>query len=178
VTTDPTPLTPATPDAADTPGTTPPGDLGRVAGVFRTALRDMAVFVGAVTVLGVGIGAVVAGLPGVWGALIGAAIALLFSGATTVSMLRTAHSAPGTMMGVVMGTWLGKVVVVIAVLAVLRGMDFYDRYVLAAVVAVAVVGSALLDYRAVSRGRVPYVQPVGASPKVPERDNSDTPDEP
>jgi hypothetical protein len=93
-------------------------------------------------------------------------------------MLRTADAAPGAMMGVVMGTWLGKVVVVIAVLAVLRGMDFYDRYVLAAVVAVAVVGSALLDYRAVSRGRVPYVQPVGASPKVPERDNSDTHDAP
>jgi hypothetical protein len=176
VTTEPTPD--AAPEGADTPDAQRPGDSPEVAAVFRTALRDMALFVGAVTVLGVGIGALVAGLPGVWGALIGAAIALLFSGATTVSMLRTADAAPGAMMGVVMGTWLGKVVVVIAVLAVLRGMDFYDRYVLAAVVAVAVVGSALLDYRAVSRGRVPYVQPVGASPKVPERDNSDTHDAP
>ncbi|HEY0214917.1 MAG TPA: hypothetical protein VGC57_00825 [Cellulomonas sp.] len=162
-------------DPTDTSGTAAarPGDSPEVAAVFRTALRDMVVLVGGVTVLGVGVGALVAGLPGVWGALIGAAIALVFSGATTLSMLRTAHAAPGTMMAVVMGTWLGKLVVVIAVLAVLRGMDFYDRYVLAVVVAVAVIGSALLDYRAVARGRVPYVEPGRVGPKVPDRDVSD-----
>ncbi|MBM7331708.1 hypothetical protein JS562_54030, partial [Agrobacterium sp. S2] len=62
---------------------------------------------------------------------------------------------------------------VVVVLAVLRGMDFYDRYVLAVVVAVAVIGSALLDYRAVQRGRVPYVSPSGSGSKVPNRDEPD-----
>lgn len=164
MTTEPTPA-PA-PDAR-------PGDAPEVSAVFRQALRDMVLLVAGVTVLGVAVGGLVAGLPGVWGALIGAGIALVFSGATTLSMLRTAHAAPSTMMAVVMGTWLGKIAVVIVLLAVLRGMDFYDRYVLVVVVAVAVIGSALLDYRAVSHGRVPYVQPVQASPKVPDPDASD-----
>jgi hypothetical protein len=52
-------------------------------------------------------------------------------------------------------------------------MDFYDRVVLAVVVAVAVIGSALLDYRAVSRGRVPYVSPSGTGSKVPNVDEPD-----
>lgn len=141
--------------------------------MFRRALRDMIWLVVGVTVVGVLVGWLVAGLPGVWGALIGAAIALVFSGTTTLSMLKTDTAAPGRMMAVIMGTWLGKLVVVIVVLAVLRGMDFYDRYVLAVVVAVAVIGSALLDYRAVSRGRVPYVSPTGAGSKVPNGDEPD-----
>ncbi|NHT17001.1 hypothetical protein G6556_04735 [Cellulomonas sp. IC4_254] len=144
-----------------------------MAAVFRRALRDMIWLVAGVTVVGVLVGWLVAGLPGVWGALIGAAIALVFSGTTTLSMLKTDTAAPGRMMAVIMGTWLGKLVVVIVVLAVLRGMDFYDRYVLAVVVAVAVIGSALLDYRAVSRGRVPYVSPTGAGSKVPNGDEPD-----
>lgn len=150
-----------------------PGDSPEVVAVFRRALRDMIWLVVGVTVVGVVVGWLVAGLPGVWGALIGAAIALVFSGTTTLSMLKTDTAAPGRMMAVIMGTWLGKLVVVIVVLAVLRGMDFYDRYVLAVVVAVAVIGSALLDYRAVARGRVPYVSPTGAGSKVPNGDEPD-----
>lgn len=157
-----------------TPEPTPrPGDSPEAAAVFRRALRDMVVLVVGVAVLGSGIGYLVAGLPGVWGALIGAGIALVFSGATTLSMLKTSGTAPGTMMAVIMGTWLGKLAVVIVLLAVLRGMDFYDRYVLAAVVAVAVIGSALLDYRAVAHGRVPYVTPSGPGTEVPNTDEPD-----
>ncbi len=129
--------------------------------VFRTALRDMLVLLAVLTVLGVGLGYLVAGTPGVWGAVIGVALALLFSGTTVVSMLLTARSRPTTMAGVVMGAWLGKVVVLIAVLAVLRGEDFYHRGVLAAVLFAGVLGSALLDLRAVRVGRVPYVTPTG-----------------
>lgn len=157
-----------------TPETAPrPGDSPEAAAVFRRALRDMVVLVVGVAVLGSLVGYLVAGLPGVWGALIGAGIALVFSGATTLSMLKTSGTAPGTMMAVIMGTWLGKLAVVIVLLAVLRGMDFYDRYVLAVVVAVAVIGSALLDYRAVAHGRVPYVTPAGSGTDVPNTDDPD-----
>jgi hypothetical protein len=58
-----------------------------------------------------------------------------------------------------MTSWLAKLVVLIAVLVVLRGMDFYDRWVFAGVLLVGVIGSAVLDYRAVSQGRIPYVEP-------------------
>lgn len=127
--------------------------------VFRRALRDTVLLLGVLTVLGVGVGALVAGLPGVWGALVGVGLALVFSGTTVVAMLRTLHSPPHTMAAVVMGTWLAKVLVVVVVLALIRDQEFYSRGVLAAVLALGVVGSAVLDYRAVANGRVPYVEP-------------------
>lgn len=151
------------PDVPEPAPTTPapkPGTSGAAAdAVFRTALRDTLLLLGALTVLGVGVGWLVAGLPGVWGALIGVGLALVFSGTTVVSMLATSHASPQKMAAVVMGAWLGKVIVVIVVLALIRDLDFYSKGVLAAVLAAGVLGSAYLDYRAVSRGRVPYVEP-------------------
>ena len=132
--------------------------------VFRTALRDMLVLLAVLLVLGVGLGYLLAGLPGVWGALIGVGLALLFSGTTVVSMLITSGKPATTMAAVVMGAWLGKIVVLIAVLALIRGEDFYHRGVLAAVLFAGVIGSALLDLRAVKVGRVPYVTPAADGP--------------
>ncbi|PVU83649.1 hypothetical protein DDP54_12320 [Cellulomonas sp. WB94] len=129
------------------------------AAVFRRALRDMLVLLAALAVLGVGAGALVAGRPGVWGALIGVGLALVFSGTTIISMLVTARASVQQLAAVVLGAWLGKVLVVIVVLALIQDRDFYDKPVLAVVLLVGVVGSAVLDYRAVSRGRVPYVEP-------------------
>lgn len=130
--------------------------------VFRRALRDMLVLVAVVAVGGVAVGAAVAGLPGVWGALIGAAVALVFSGTTVLSMLRTANASVTTTGAVILGAWLAKMVVLVVLFAVLDAMDFYDRGVLVGVVLVAVLGSVYLDYRAVVRGRVPYTQPAAA----------------
>ena len=129
--------------------------------VFRRALRDVAILLGVLLVLGLVVGGLVAGLPGVWGALIGWGLAVVFSTTTIVAMLRTVRSSPAAMAALVMGTWLAKVLVVIVVLAVLRPLDFYSRPVFGAVLAIAVIGSALLDYRAVTTGRVPYVEPGG-----------------
>ncbi|WP_315097259.1 hypothetical protein [uncultured Cellulomonas sp.] len=139
--------------------------------VFRTALRDMLVLLGALVVLGVGIGALVAGTKGVWGALIGVGLALVFSGTTVVSMLRTSGASPQKMAAVVMGAWLGKIIVVIVVLALITERDFYSKPVLAIVLLVGVLGSAYLDYRAVTRGRIPYVEP-GASSRPTGRDGA------
>lgn len=131
--------------------------------VFRRALRDTVVLLAVLAVLGVGVGALVAGVPGVWGALIGVGLALVFSATTVVAMLRTLDASPTTMAAVVMGTWLAKVLVVIVVLALVRDLEFYSRGVLAAVLALGVVGSAVLDFRAVNGGRVPYVEPGGTT---------------
>ena len=139
------------------PGPTPAPTAAET--VFRRALRDTILLLVGLTVLGVLVGVLVAGLAGVWGALIGVGLAAVFSGTTVVAMLRTTRAAPQVMAGVVMGTWLAKVLVVIVVLAILRGLDFYSAPVLAGVLALGAIGSALLDYRAVSTGRVPYVEP-------------------
>ena len=138
--------------------------------VFRTALRSMLRLLVLLLVVGGAAGWFTRGLPGVWGALIGVGITLVFSGTTVVAMLRTAEATATTTAAVVMGSWLAKMIVVIVVLAVIRDQTFYDRAVLAAVLAVGVVGSALLDYRAVLRGRVPYVESQ-TDPKVPGPDD-------
>jgi hypothetical protein len=134
---------------------------------FRRALRDMLVLLAVLLVLGVGIGALVAGWPGVWGALIGVALALVFSGTTVVSVLRTADDPPARAVTVIMTLWLGKIVLVFVVLAVLAQFDFYHRAVLGAVLLAGVLGSAYLDLRSVQRARIPYVEPApraGAGP--------------
>ena len=138
---------------------TPTGSGSAAEAVFRRALRDVAILLAALLVLGLLVGGLVAKLPGVWGALIGWALAAVFSTTTIVAMIRTARSTPAAMAGLVMGTWLAKVLVVVVVLAVLRPLDFYSAPVLGGVLAIAVIGSAVLDYRAVTLGRVPYVEP-------------------
>jgi chromate transport protein ChrA len=127
--------------------------------VLRTALRDTALLLGGLTVVGVVVGLLVAGTQGLWGAVVGVALVGFFCATTIVSMMRTVGASPTAMAGVVMGAWVAKIVVLVVVLAIIRGRDFYDPWVLLAVVAVGAIGSALLDYRAVARGRVTYVQP-------------------
>lgn len=124
--------------------------------VLRTALRDGGLLVAGLAVAGSLIGLFVSGAAGVWGALIGAALAAFFSGVTVWSMAWTLGKPPTTTGAVVMGSWLGKMVVLVVVLVLLRGQDFYDRVVLFVVLLIGVIGSALLDYRAVREGRLPY----------------------
>jgi hypothetical protein len=147
--------------------------------VFRQALRDMLVLLAGLTVLGVLIGYLVAGLPGVWGALIGVGVALLFSGTTVVSVQRTTHSAPATMMAVILGAWLAKIIIVIVLLVALKPLDFYNPQVLAIVMLLGVIGSAVLDARAVSRGRVGYFEPAAgsAAPQTPSGTPGPGPDQ-
>lgn len=161
---DPAVPEPAVPDPAVPEPAVPPSDPVR--DVLRRALRDMLVLVGVLAVVGIAAGAVVAGVPGVWGAVIGVLVALVFSGTTVVSMLRTTQSSAATTGAVILGAWLVKMIVLVALFAVLDDLDFYHRGVLVAVVLVGVLGSVYLDYRAVQRGRVPYVQP-GERPATP-----------
>ena len=144
--------------------TTPTPGEDPVRAVFRTALRDLLVFDAALAVLGVATGWLVAGESGLWGAVLGAGLILVFSGTTVVSMLKTATASATTTAAVVLGSWLAKMLVLLVALVVLRQYDFYDNRVLGAVLAVGVIGAALVDYRAVVRGRVPNVTPGPSRP--------------
>ncbi len=127
--------------------------------IFQQALKGMLMLVAGVTVVGVVVGFLVAGSSGVWGALLGSALTIIFSGTTVLTMLKTTGSSPQMMAGVVLGGWVAKMIVLVAALAVLGQFEFYNKYVFAAVLLIGVMGSVGLDYRAVSRGRMPYVVP-------------------
>lgn len=166
MTTDPVqPTDPARPAAT--------GSAPAVRAVLRRALRDMLVLVAVLAVLGIAVGAAVSGTAGVWGAVIGVVVALVFSGTTVLSMLATADASAATTGAVVLGAWLAKMFVLVVALAVLDDQTFYDRTVLVVVLVLAVLGSAVLDYRAVVAGRVPYVVPEAAA-----ESSSDAPDDP
>ena len=125
--------------------------------IFAAALRSTLIMLAVLTVVGIGVGALVAGGAGVWGALLGVGVTLVFSGTTIGSMLYTADKGPNTTMAVLLGGWIAKMAVLIIALAVLGQLDFYHRMVFAVIVLVGVMGSAALDMRSVIRGRQPYI---------------------
>lgn len=128
--------------------------------VFQTSWKALVVLLLALLAIGTPLAYLIADMPGVWGALMGVGITLLFSGTTIWSMLYTADKEPNMTMAVVMGAWLAKMLVFLILLAVLRDMEFYHRVIFAIVMLIGIMGSAILDMWAVSKGRTPYVTPL------------------
>ena len=160
---EPTPTRADVPDdvpAGGAPASPARGSAEAVRAVLRRALRDMLILVGVLLVVGGGIGLATSGLRGLWGALLGVAVTLIFSGTTVLSMLRTVGTSVTTTGAVILGSWLVKMVVLVATFALLDDQDFFQRDLFVGVVLVGVIGSLYLDYLAVTRGRVPYTEPT------------------
>ena len=132
-------------------------------GVFRRALRDVLGFTGALAVVGSGVGWLVAGTPGVWSGLLGAAVSLLVAGTTVATMLVTAGADLARAGALALAAWVVKAVILIGAFVALRGTDLVHRPLFSMIVVAGVLGSLALDYRAVARGRVPYVDPSSGS---------------
>jgi dipeptide/tripeptide permease len=131
--------------------------------VFRRSLRELLWATLILGVLGVGVGYLVAGEQGVVGALLGVGVGLLLCGTTVVSMLVTARRPPAVLAAVVLGAWLAKMMIIVVVLALLQGKDFYDKYSFAAVVVLVALTSVAIDVRAVLQGRIPNVEAAPGS---------------
>ena len=76
--------------------------------LIRTVLRRLLLASAAVGVLGVLIGLLVGGLPGVWGALIAVAISVLFTGATVATMYAVTGRGPELLQIALLGGWILK----------------------------------------------------------------------
>lgn len=124
--------------------------------ILRQALRWAIALTVIVAVVGAVAGWFVAEMPGVWGALMGAALTLVFCGATIIAMMLTTNSGATTMAAVVVGSWFVKVVLTLGLVIAVRNATFYDKPVFVITVFVAVIGTLALDMRAVSAGRMPY----------------------
>ena len=136
-----------------------------MAPVLRLALRYGAIFAVAVAIVAGTIGFLVAGVPGLVGGLLGAALAAVFLGLTAASMLIAGRVAKGDstspiFFGIVIGVWLLKLVIFIVVEVLLRGQPWFDPFVFFGAVVVVVIGSLVLDAVAIYRARVPYVSDV------------------
>lgn len=130
---------------------------------FVTAMRR-ALLVGyaatAATLLaGVGLGALVAGAPGAWGAGLGVAVGAGFLSVTTVVALLTARLDATRLAVAVLGSWVVKLLLLVAVLAALQGATFYSRGAFFVGFAVSTMGYLLLEGWVLVRARTPYLEP-------------------
>jgi hypothetical protein len=133
--------------------------------VVTRALVFGAIVTVGVAVVGSIVGFLIAGLPGLVSALIGAGLTALFMGFTALSILiagLVTKSKPSSMVyfSIVLGMWLVKFGVFIAILVLVRGQPWMNSYVFFFSVIVAVIGSLIADAIALKGARIPYVGDV------------------
>lgn len=134
----------------------------KTATILARALVYGGILTVTIAVVGSIVGYLVAGGPGLVSALVGAGLTALFMGFTALSIVLAARVTKDEVsstlfFGIVLGVWLLKFVVFIAILMVLRGQPFIEPLVLFFSILVAVIGSLVVDVVAYVRARVPYV---------------------
>lgn len=139
--------------------------------VFRRILIAGSLLALAVGIVAAPVGFAVSGGPGLVGGVLGAAFALVFLGATAASILvanRFAGSPLYTTLffGVVMGTWILKLVIFLVLAVVLRNQPWLDGKVLFVTLVAAVIGSLVLDVVVITRSRMPLVSDLAADRRI------------
>ena len=125
--------------------------------VFAKALKLSALLVVSVAVICSIIGFLVVGIDGLWTALIGSAIALVFTSLTVLSVLFGARLPLGGFYGLVLGGWLLKIVLFALLMAALQRMDFIHGPTLFFAIVLSVLGSLSIDSWVVLRSRIPTI---------------------
>ena len=126
--------------------------------LFAQVLKFSALLIGSIALIG-GITAwMIAGVAGLISALIGAAMALVFTSMTAISVWLGGRLSLGGFFGAVLGGWIVKLVLFIVLVAALKGATFIVGPILFVCVVVSVLGSLALDAIAVSRSRIPTVE--------------------
>ncbi len=148
---------------ADRPSTAAP--------VLRRALLYGAGVSFAIAIIGSVAGALVAELPGMLSALIGAGMGFVFLGLTAASILLADRVTGSDLLspayfGIVIGAWIVKFVVFLILVFSLRDAELVEPMVLFFTLVAAVIGGLVTDIVAVTRSRVPYVSDV----RLPSKD--------
>ncbi|GGA58969.1 hypothetical protein GCM10011490_06180 [Pseudoclavibacter endophyticus] len=128
--------------------------------VFRRVLKWSAIVVAAVAVVGGVIGFIVAGAPGVFSALIGAGMTLLFTGITVLTLILAARLDTMYFLGVILAAWLLKFVLFLGTLFAIRDQPFIHDWMLWGSLVVAVVGTLAVDVACVVTARLGNVSDV------------------
>jgi hypothetical protein len=140
--------------------------------VFVRALVGGAVLAVAAAVIGGVLGYLVAGEPGLWGALAGAVLAAVFLGLTTASMLVarrvTRHDPTSPVFFLIVSVaWLLKLVLFVVLMILLRGQNAIDPAVFGITAVVVAAHSLVVDVIALARTRVPIDVELPSAPEAP-----------
>jgi hypothetical protein len=122
--------------------------------VFSAVLKQGLLLVLAIAVIGGGVGLLVAGVNGLLSGLIGAALALMFSTMTALSVKFGGKLSLGGFFGVVLGGWILKMVLFIAIVAALRGANFIDGPVFFFTLVASILGTLVIDSLIVMKSRI------------------------
>ena len=122
--------------------------------VFAAVLKQGLLLVLAIAVIGGGVGFLIAGVNGLLSGLIGAALALLFSTLTALSVKFGGKLSLGGFFGVVLGGWIFKMVLFIAIVAALRGANFIDGPVFFFTLVASILGTLVIDSLIVMKSRI------------------------
>ncbi|GAA4665823.1 hypothetical protein [Frondihabitans cladoniiphilus] len=133
--------------------------------IFTRILRYGCLLALGIAVVGSIVGFLTVGGVGVTSALIGTALALVFTGLTTVSILVGLRVSGGSLIsgaffGIVLGGWLLKFIVFLVLLILLKDQPWVNTLVMFLSIVVGVVGSLVVDVVVVSRSRMPYVSDI------------------
>jgi len=126
---------------------------------MRAAVRYGVLGLLALAVVASIVSVLVAGTPGLWGALIGAAVGGGFILFTALGVLLTAKLPAMTAGAVLLGTWLLKLILAIVVMATLDPLDFYNRNALVLTIVLALVIVLGAETYGVVSQRALYVDP-------------------
>ena len=132
--------------------------------IFTQILKYTGVLALVIAVVGGGLGYLFAGTDGLWSALVGVGLAILFAAITAASMLVAIRFTLGAFFGIVMGAWLLKLVIFIVLLVVLRDQPFVNDVVLFLALVVSIIGTLAVDALVVVRGRLSYVSDATLPP--------------
>ncbi|WP_040805234.1 hypothetical protein [Nocardia concava] len=133
---------------------TEPGPDAPLRAALRYGIAGLAVLVVVSAILS----SIFAGLPGLWGALIGAALGGAFILTTAASVLFSAKIESGLQGIVLLGSWVGKLLLAVVVIAVLKQFDFYNRFSLFFTVIAALLIVLGAETYGLLRQRVPTVE--------------------
>lgn len=144
---------------------------------ITSMLRQVLIWTGiaaiVLVVLSGGIGFLTAGSDGLWSGLAGVALAILFLALTPLSVL-IANRWYGREMfatvffGIVMGSWLLKLVVFVVAIVILRGQDWVVPLIIFLALVAGIVVSLVIDAVVFTRMRMPYVSEVSLPQTNPE----------
>lgn len=112
-----------------------------------------------VMVLAAGVGWLVDGSAGMWGAILGIAIPVAFYSITVIVALVTLRVRPEVFGAAILGSWVVKIAVLIGVLAALSNADFYSRGAFFVAFVVGTVGYLVAEALIVVKTRVPFIEP-------------------
>jgi len=144
-----------------------------VSKIAKRALLVGLVVTSVIAIVAATAGALLSELPGMLGALVGAALVYALLGLTPLSIMWGFRLGKGDVLSpgffaAVLGTWLLKFVVFLAAVLWLGDQEWLDRTVLFLTIVAAVLATLVTDLVVVVKSRMPYVSDVtlpGDKPK-------------